>query len=103
MNNKKLVKQIARLCEKQFRKGYQQGYGACKDNLITEKQVDKFRFDGIIQDYKKVVNPIFKYKEDAIERLLFESRMSDMQELITLFNIYQYNKNKSKNKKLIKQ
>lgn len=103
MNNKKLVKQIARLCEKQFRKGYQQGYGACKDNLITEKQVDKFRFDGIIQDYKKVVNPIFKYKEDAIERLLTESRMSDMQELITLFNIYEYNKNKSKNKKLIKQ
>jgi len=103
MNNNKLVKQIARLCEKQFRKGYQQGYGACKDNLITEKQVDKFLFDGIIQDYKKVVNPIFKYKEDAIERLLFESRMSDMQELITLFNIYQYNKNKSKNKKLIKQ
>jgi hypothetical protein len=103
MNNKKLVKQIARLCEKQFRKGYQQGYGACKDNLITEKQVDKFRFDGIIQDYKKVVNPVFKYKEDAIERLLAESMMSDMQELITLFHIYQYNKNKSKNKKLSKQ
>jgi len=81
MNNKKLVKQIARLCEKQFRKGYQQGYGACKDNLITEKQVDKFRFDGSIQGYKKVINPVYKYKEDAIDRLLGESAMDDMQEL----------------------
>jgi len=103
MNNNKLVRQIARLCEKQFRKGYQQGFSACKDNLITEKQVDKFRFDGSIQGYKKVVNPVYEYKEDAIQRLLAESSMSDMQELITLFNIYKYNENKSKNKKLSKQ
>jgi hypothetical protein len=78
---KKLIKQIARLCEKQFRKGYQHGFGDCKDNLITEKQVDKFRFDGSTQGYKKVINPLHGMKEDAIERLLAESAMSDMKEL----------------------
>jgi hypothetical protein len=83
---KKLIKQIARLCEKQFRKGYQHGFGDCKDNLITEKQVDKFRFDGSTQGYKKVINPINGRKEDAIERILAESGMSDMQELNLLLS-----------------
>ena len=78
---KKIIKQIARLCEKQYRKGYQQGFGACKDNLITEKQVDKFRFDGMDEGYSRVINPLNGMKEDAIERLLAESGMSDMREL----------------------
>lgn len=83
---KKLIKQIARLCEKQFRKGYQQGFGDCKDNLITEKQVDKFRFDGMDEGYSRVINPLNGMKEDAIERLLAESGMSEMQELNLFLN-----------------
>ena len=83
---KKLMKQIARLCEKQFRKGYQHGFGDCKDNLITEKQVDKFRFDGMDEGYSRVINPLNGMKEDAIERLLAESGMSEMQELNLFLN-----------------
>ena len=81
MNSEKLINQIARLCEKQFRKGYQQGIGDFKNGLITEQEADKWRLDGSKKDYKKVTNPIDDSNEDAIERLLAESNMSDMQEL----------------------
>jgi hypothetical protein len=81
MDNKKLVRQIARLCEKQFRKGYQHGFMDCKNNEITEKEVDEFRLTGMKEGYKKVIHPVYGFEEDSIERLLAESSMSDMNEL----------------------
>lgn len=82
MNEKrKIIKQIERLCEKQFRKGFQQGYYACKNNELTQKQVDKFREKGSIENYSKVIHPHDGRKEVAIERLLTEIRMPDMDEL----------------------
>ena len=32
---KKIVKQIERICEKQYRKGFQQGFDACEKNELS--------------------------------------------------------------------
>ncbi|MEA5111641.1 MAG: hypothetical protein VB072_14510 [Lentimicrobium sp.] len=78
---KKIIKQLERLCEKQFRKGFQQGFYACKNNELTQEQVDKFRWDGMKEDYSKVIQPHNGRKEVAKNRLLAEIAMPDMNEL----------------------
>ena len=83
---KKIIKQIERLCEKQFRKGFQQGYYACRNNELTKEQVDKFRSNGITENYSKVIQPHNGRKEVAIERLLAEIAMPDMGELRHFLN-----------------
>jgi hypothetical protein len=59
-----------------------------KDGFLycEEKEVDKFRFDGMDEGYSRVINPLNGMKEDAIERLLAESGMSEMQELNLFLN-----------------
>ena len=78
----KLIKQIGRLCEKQYRKGFQQGYYARMDNRLTPKRVDYFRLKGAEQDYKKVVSPFTGQKWTSIDRLNMEMYMKGMDELI---------------------
>lgn len=83
---KKLISQIQRLCEKQYRKGFQQGFYASEEKQMTKNQIDQFRQKGIIQDYKKVVWPQTKQNEIAKDRLLAEMLMKDMDELQSLFD-----------------
>lgn len=83
--NKKLIKQICRLCEKQYRKGFQQGFYACMYNKLTLEEVDKFRLDGCREDYKKVIDPTKGTRYDPIGKLLAEMAMPDMMELKFLF------------------
>ena len=66
MGKIKIIKQIERLCEKQFRKGFQQGYHACKNNELTQEQVDKFRDNGITENYSKVINLIMEKKKSQL-------------------------------------
>lgn len=77
----KIIKQIQQLCEKQYRKGFQQGFHTCQDGTMTEKQVDSFRHDGMYQDYKKVIRPHNNCKEDPNERLQSELGFKDTLEL----------------------
>ena len=86
MGKIKIIKQIERLCEKQFRKGFQQGYHACKNNELTQEQVDKFRDNGMTENYSKVIQPHNGKKQVAIDRLLFEIHMPNMEELRNLLN-----------------
>ena len=54
----KLIKQIAILCELQYRKGFQHGAGFYDDGLLTMDEVNKFRWDGSLQGYQKVISPL---------------------------------------------
>lgn len=54
----KLIKQIAILGEKQYRKGFQHGAGFYDDGLLTMDEVNKFRWDGSSQGYKKSISPL---------------------------------------------
>jgi hypothetical protein len=78
---KKLIKQIGRLCEKQYRKGFQQGYFAKEDNNLTPKEVNDFRYKGVVQNYSKVICPVSGQKWTSVERLDCEMMMDDMEEL----------------------
>jgi hypothetical protein len=73
MEKRKIIKQIERLCEKQFRKGFQQGYYACKDNHLTQEQVDVFRINGQVEKYDKVIHPHTNKKELASDRIFVET------------------------------
>jgi len=54
----KLIKQIAILSEKQYRKGFQQGASFYSNGLLTMDEVNKFRLDGSSQGYKKSISPL---------------------------------------------
>lgn len=82
----KIIKQIQQLCEKQYRKGFQQGYHACLENKLSATQVDKFRLQGMRENYSKVVDPITGRPQVAIKRLLSEIAMPDMEELHQFLN-----------------
>ena len=81
----KLTKQLERLCEKQYRKGFQQGFLASQQKLMTEKQVDIFRANGEKGFYSKVVSPTTKQKLCAKNILLSEINMPKMDELKLFF------------------
>jgi len=81
LTQKKIIKQIERLCEKQFRKGFQQGFYACENKELSKKQVDDFRFNGMSENYSKIIQPHNGRKEVAIDRLLAEIAMPEMDEL----------------------
>ena len=83
---KKIIKQIYRLCEKQYRKGFQQGFYACNEKKLTKEQVDKFRLNGMVDNYSKVVNPLMGYSEVASHRISAEISMPDMDELFNFLN-----------------
>ena len=77
-----LVKQICRVCEKQYRKGYKHGFEHCKNDLVTEDEVLNFRVMGIDQGYSTVINPPeFERKENPVGRILAELGMRDMEML----------------------
>lgn len=79
--SKRIKEQIFRLCEKQYRKGFQHGFYACMDDEMTQDEVDDFRGRGISEDYKKVMYPQSKHKVSSLERLSPEMAMPDMVEL----------------------
>jgi len=81
---KKIIKQIERLCEKQYRKGFQQGFYACDNSEMTKAQVDKFRCTGENQGYLNVLHPHTGRKENAKDRLM--SEMGNMEELSDFLN-----------------
>jgi len=92
MENKKLVEQILRLCEKQYRKGYQHGFMASENKSLSLKSVEKFRDRGTLQDYKVVEDPLNRRITRAIDRIDSELAMPDMNELIALLNeVYPFN------------
>jgi hypothetical protein len=81
-----LVQEICRICEKQYRKGYQHGVGDSNEGLVTKAQANQFRYDGIAENYSKVVYPpFFKQKCDPVGRVSPELAMADMEILNTLF------------------
>lgn len=82
---KKLAKQILRLCEKQYRKGFH----TCINKDMTKEQVDNFRFKGMVQDYKEVRWPHNSSKENPYSRLLAEAQMPDMEGLIFLLREFE--------------
>lgn len=84
LNKVKLANQIKRLCEKQYRKGFQQGYYSCMNQELSKNEVNNFRYHGEDNGYKKVINPHSGRKEDIVSILIAESRMDDMSELINL-------------------
>ena len=77
----KTIKQIERLCEKQYRKGFQHGFLASQNKLMTQKQVDNFRLNGAKEDYSRVVSPTTNQKLTAKNILLSEINMPNMDEL----------------------
>ncbi len=82
----KLVKEICRICELQYRKGYQHGFMDNKDGLVSEKDVNNFRWKGSEQGYSKVINPPnFKRKESPISRIFSELDMPNMEILQSIF------------------
>ena len=102
---KKLILQICRLCEKQYRKGFQQGAHFHNKGLFTMNEVSDFRHDGSVQGYKTVVNPGFwsnKWNPNKIKptkevayaptnRIMVECRMDDMEELIKFLESIEFN------------
>jgi hypothetical protein len=55
-----IVKQIRMLCELQYRKGFQQGYDSAKRGQFTSEKVQKWRFKGSDENYKKITPPCQK-------------------------------------------
>lgn len=81
---KKLARQIAMIAEKQYRKGFQQGFYACKNNQLTIEQVDTFRFKGAIKEYKIVQDPYSGCERPTYSILLAESiNMPDLHRFIS--------------------
>lgn len=85
----RLAYQIARLCEKQYRKGFQQGFHTCLNKQMTKKEVDEFRFKGMDADYREVRWPHNSHRQNAFDRLLAESAMPNMNELIRLLREFE--------------
>jgi len=81
-----LISQIQRLCEKQYRKGLQHGFYASVNKELTMQQVNKFRLSGESENYSIVKSPFSGTTERPKERLLAEMQMTDMDQLIELFN-----------------
>jgi hypothetical protein len=81
---KKLARQIAMLAEKQYRKGFQQGYEACYYKELTIQQVDNFRHKGAVQDYRLVEDPHSNCSRPTYSIVLAESiNMPDLHRLIS--------------------
>lgn len=81
---KKLAKQVLRLCEKQYRKGFQQGFRVGKNEWMTEKQVSRFREVGSDTGYRQCKDPLSGRKYNQPRFMESECAMGDMNELIDL-------------------
>tara|TARA_R100000951_G_scaffold113632_1_gene116048 strand:+ start:582 stop:950 length:369 start_codon:yes stop_codon:yes gene_type:complete len=103
---KKLITQICRLCEKQYRKGFQQGATFYNEGWFTMEEVSDFRHDGMFNGYKLSIDPTIWSKEcnpDNIKptkkraypptsRIITECYMNDMEELIYFLESIEFNK-----------
>ena len=89
---KKLIKQIRRLCEKQYRKGFQHGYMACDEDLLSPQQVTMFRYPEADLEYRQIRNPIsnLPYPKQYPDLLAAECGMAHMEELCRLLEKYKY-------------
>ena len=85
---KKIIEQFYRLAEKQYRKGFQQGFYASEGKQLTKDKVDNFRSKGMTENYTKIVNPFMNFQEIPKFRILEEIKMSDMEELRDFINTY---------------
>ena len=103
---KKLITQICRLCEKQYRKGFQQGATFRNEGWFTMNEVDNFRSDGAKNGYKLVINSTFWSEQcnpDNIKptkkrayyptsRIIPECYMNNMEELIEFLGSIEFSK-----------
>ena len=80
-----LVRQIRRLCEKQYRKGFQQGFEACRQQMMSANKVAFWRTRGAMDDYRFCYAPQTGAKLQQNDLLLAEMRMPAMSELKDLF------------------
>lgn len=93
--NKKILNQILRLCEKQYRKGFQHGAGFLNDKIITMTDADEFRRDGMQEYYSNYYSPLTPKKERKnnkwyfIGQLIAECQMKNMDELKDILRNYQ--------------
>ena len=97
--NKKILNQILRLCEKQYRKGFQHGAGFLNDKIITMTDADEFRRDGMQEYYSNYYSPLTPKKERTknktfnkfhfIHQLIAECQMKNMDELKDILRNYQ--------------
>jgi len=70
MNKQILIKQILSLAEKQYRKGFQHGFIASQEEVLTEKQVTEFRQNGYDEGYSKVAWPLHGFRpENPLDRV----------------------------------
>ena len=87
---RKLIRQVMRLCEKQYRKGFQQGAHFAMAEGDTAK-ADAFRYLGMDQDYRKMMRPDtgkMETKATQAEQLSAECAMAEMDELNRLLCNY---------------
>ncbi len=83
-----LAKEIARICEKQYRKGYQHGVCDCVNGDTDDAKAQKFRTKGMLDNYTKIVSPLdFSAKTERFDIIKSELSMSDMEILSILYLI----------------
>ena len=84
-NERKLIRQVMRLCEKQYRKGFQQGAHFAMTEGDTTK-ADAFRDIGSKQDYRQFMLPegVLRSGKYHATQLSGECAMPDMEELSCL-------------------
>jgi hypothetical protein len=71
--HKKIIDMILRVCELQYRKGFQQGYEAANRKELSEEKVATWRLNGYVQNFKKAESPFNKkIKFDPKERVKCE-------------------------------
>ncbi len=87
---RKLIRQVMRLCEKQYRKGFQHGAHFAMIEGDTTK-ADAFRHLGADQDYRKMMRPEtgrVETKAMQAQLLSAECAMAEMDELNRLLCDY---------------
>lgn len=86
-DRKRLKKQIERLCEKQFRKGVQNGIAYVKDHPnesieLIEAKGEKWRASGITNDYYITTTPLTNINNSVVVSLIGECAMNNMEEIL---------------------
>jgi hypothetical protein len=61
-----LTKRLKRIAEKQYRKGFQQGFHACLDKKLTAEQVSDWRHQGSKRNYSESVDPFTGKQHDIL-------------------------------------
>ena len=81
-----LAKEIARLCEKKYRSGYQQGVIDFANGDTDTGKASKFRTIGLLENYSKSVYPTnIDFKIEGFESVTSELHMNNMEILRLLY------------------